>query len=367
MKRRVQISFVISIIVGMTITTALSNPVPGIFAIQLENNDSINSASEVLKRNIPGISIIEYKSLKYDLIAHRIITPSIWIGHGDVQGIATENELLSWDDFSKEISITPAKDIVLACHSNKLLEQSPLTQKDVFTFNGEVDSTFGALVTAFLITKNEKIIEVAINHINALYTGEVQYEPLKVLLDPGPGGGGTTAPIVDIPETYEEAITDHSYVFAKLSGVEFGYHILMLVIMIFNLAVGFAGANAELNFFQTFAIQFYVLALPALLFSLVLHSRGSLSDDQLCENVFGSFNDGFDAFVQAWHKSSAGDKAAIIAMLVAGGIIIVGEALLDIFCGGAGTIIRTAATIAVVLLWIYGFACDCADANTYVG
>lgn len=368
LKRKVQISLVISIIVGMTIITALSNPVPGTFAIQLEKDDSINAASEVLKSNIPGISFIEYKSFKYDLIAHRIIAPSVWIGHGDEEGIATEEELLSWDDFSQEISLTPANDIVLACHSGNLLEQTSLTQKDVFTFNGEIDATFGALVTALLITKNENLFDTAIDHINALYTGQVQFNPLEVFLDPGPGGGGgITDPVMQVPETYEEAVTDYSYVFAKLSGVEFGYHILMLVIMIFNLAIGFAGANAGLNFFQTFAIQFYVLALPALLFSLVLHSRGTLSDDQLCEDVFGSFNDGFEAFVQAWHESSAGDKAAVIAMLVAGGIIIVAEALLDIFCGGACTIIRTLATIAVVLLWIYDFACDCIDANTYVG
>jgi len=66
-------------------------------------------------------------------------------------------------------------------------------------------------------------------------------------------------------------------------------------------------------------------------------------------------------------KKDQTDKAAVIAMLVAGGIILVGEALLDIFTRGAATIIRTAATIAVVLLWIYDFACDCAVANTYVG
>ena len=354
----------------MTIVAALSNPVPGTFAIQLENDNSINNASEVLKSNIPGISIIEYKSLKYDLIAHRIITPTIWIGHGDEEGIATKEELISWEDFSEEISVTPANDIVLACHSSNLLEQTSLTQKDVFTFNGEIDSTFGALVTALLITQNERVYDAAIDHIFALYTKEVEYNPLPILLDDGGGGGGGISDRedeFDYPDTYEEATTDYSYVFAKLSGVELLYHVVMLGVLILNIIIGVACASAELNFITTWAIEFWVTGLASFIFSLALFGKGLMTEDQLVEDIFGCFNDGGEAFVQAWNDSTAGDIDQLLTLLIVAGVVLIGEAILDIFCGGAGTIIRTVAAVAMVLLFIYDFADDCSDIDTVVG
>ena len=369
MKREIQISLVLSIIVGMTVIAALSTPVPGTFAIRLENDDSVANASEVLESTVPGISVIEYKSLKYDLLSHRIVNPIVWIGHGNEEGIATENELISWSDFSDEISNTLSNDIVLACHSSNLIEQTTLTDQDVFTFNGEIDSKFGALVTAYLITQDKEIYDATIDHIFALYANEVEYNPLPYYLDDGGGGGGgiNPDPIVNCPDTYEEATTDTSYVFAKMSGVELGYHILMLVMLFFDLILGYACSKAGLNFFATFATEFWLAGFPILLFSFVLHSRGSLSDEQLTEDIFGSFLDSGEAFTQAWHASSAGEKAAIIAFFAAAGIILLLEFVVDFFTGALATFVRTAIAVTLVLLFIYDFVVDCSDDNTYVG
>ncbi len=144
--------FVMVIMASVPFIQAFSTFVPGTFVIHLDREDAIDSASNTLRENIPELNILEYGSLKYQLLAHRIIQPLIWIGHGNKEGICINNELSSWEDFSKDLQYTPSKDVVLSCYSQQVIDQSSLTQEKVITFNGEIDAIYGSLIVSYLFT-----------------------------------------------------------------------------------------------------------------------------------------------------------------------------------------------------------------------
>ena len=364
---------IMTVIFGMTIIPALSTAVPGNFAVQLARDNTINKASTVLEENMPGINVIEYGSFRYALIAHRIVTPTVWIGHGDENGIATNDEQISWREFSEEIARTPTSDVILACHSSELLTQTTLTDKDAFTFKGEIDATIGALITAYLLTKSDSVFDELLNHASSIMGHEANFEPLYI--DMGDIGGGTPdpdpdpTPSIDCPSTYQAATSDYSYVFAKLSGVELAYWIIMLVILIFDLVVGFACAHSGLKFIECAVIEFWLCGLPALITALAFHADGQMTDDQLTEEILATntLTAFISCFAEAYNDLNAGEKAVFIAFLVAAGLVMAAEVILDIFFGGACTGIRTAVSIALVLGYIYGFSKDCIDYDTVVG
>ncbi|MGC9779404.1 MAG: hypothetical protein HZR80_09205 [Candidatus Heimdallarchaeota archaeon] len=90
--KKITLVFIIAMMVSIPFIHAFSTFVPGMVAIQLDKDDAIINASETLQENIPEISVIEYGSFKYHLMAHRIIQPLVWIGHGDEVGITINEE-----------------------------------------------------------------------------------------------------------------------------------------------------------------------------------------------------------------------------------------------------------------------------------
>lgn len=114
--------FIVVFIVSVPFLQAFSVPIPGSYAIKIDDDSAIDSAILILQDNTPNINVIEYDSLKYHLFLHRIIQPIVWIGHGSTQGIQINNKLQSWSDFSKDVVSTPGIDVILSCNSYEIIK-----------------------------------------------------------------------------------------------------------------------------------------------------------------------------------------------------------------------------------------------------
>lgn len=173
---------------------ALSTPVFGTIAVRMSNDKTINTSIAVLESNLEDLKIVDYNTLEFAIEISRIVGPVIWVGHGNIDGIETADTSISWDDFSKNIRRTTASDYVLSCYSSNLIETTTLNHDDALTFEGEVDSTLGALIVSYYCNPSLSIAQDALSHISALQNKRVAYTPLPFELDPGDGGGGGGSP-----------------------------------------------------------------------------------------------------------------------------------------------------------------------------
>jgi len=169
---------------------ALSTPVFGTIAVRMSNDKTINTSIAVLESNLDNLKIVDYNTFEFVIEISRIVGPVIWVGHGNPDGIETTDTSISWDDFSRNIRRTAASDYVLSCYSSNLIEQTTLNHDDALTFEGEVDSTLGALIVSYYCNPSLSIAQDALSHISALQNKRVAYTPLPFELDPGDGGGG---------------------------------------------------------------------------------------------------------------------------------------------------------------------------------
>ena len=173
---------------------ALSTPVFGTIAVRMSNDKTINTSIAVLESNLEDLKIVDYNTFEFAIEISRIVGPVIWVGHGNPDGIETADTSISWDDFSSNIRRTAASDYVLSCYSSSLIEQTTLDHNDALTFEGEVDSTLGALIVSYYCNPSLSIAQDALSHISALQNKRVAYTPLPFVLDPGEGGGGGGTP-----------------------------------------------------------------------------------------------------------------------------------------------------------------------------
>ncbi|MHA1464785.1 MAG: hypothetical protein ACTSQ2_06825 [Candidatus Heimdallarchaeaceae archaeon] len=159
----------------------------------MDDDNTVKLAIQTLNENIPQITFIKSKSLKYNLRIHRFIEPVVWVGHGDKEGIENFNSKTSWKVFSQEIKRTSSIDIVLACNSNELIRRALLTKLDVITFDDKIDATLGALLVSYTLTQSNIVLDQAVSHYKKLLQSKVSFQPLiipgPIVLDPGDGGG----------------------------------------------------------------------------------------------------------------------------------------------------------------------------------
>jgi hypothetical protein len=118
---------------------------------------------------------VEYGSAEYSLIIHRLVGKIVWVSHGANEGIRTETGYLDWSTFSKIIDLTPAVDIVLACHSDHLLA---FVKNPVVTFGGSIDARFGAAAAAWLLTGSAAAFSFAFETLIRLMTNTLTLLPL---------------------------------------------------------------------------------------------------------------------------------------------------------------------------------------------
>ena len=364
--------FVMVIMASVPFIQAFSTFVPGTFAIHLDRDDAIATASNTLRENIPEMNILEYGSLRYQLLAHRIIQPLIWIGHGNKDGITINNELSSWEEFSKDLQYTPGKDVVLSCYSQEVIDQTSLTQEKVIAFNGEIDAVYGSLIVSYLFTGEEQLIMDAANHYWSILKSDVDYQPLQFELDPGTGAGNPDISamlqqIANLPTSYAEIKGMRSYVFVKMSGIELGFHFISLILLCIELILMVALAPYQFSFIQAAAISFMTNGMVSFLTAIAYLAGGQMTEAECVDEMLGTLPSVGECVWKAIQAGPLWEKIVLIGLAIASGAILIAELLGDILSAGAVTAVRIGISIILISLFIYDFVYDLLDDDYVVG
>ena len=361
--------FYIFIIIGLTIVPALSVPIPGLYAIQMDSDSIVRSAIRTLSENVPQITFIESKSLKFSTWTHRFIEPVVWIGHGDKEGIKNFDSKTSWKDFAQDTKRTSSIDIVLACNSDELIRRALLTKQDVVTFGEEIDATLGALLVSYAFTQSVMVLDQAVSHYSRLFQNKILAQPLivpgPIVLDPGDGGGSGDPTNPNL--SFSEALTSEEYIFLKMSGIELTYWLLMLLVLAIDLILAVVITPGTFNFITKAAIEFWVSGKLVILISLGFYAAGGMTNQGLAESIFASLGSIGESIAMAFAQASAGEIALFLGLVLLAIGIGVLEILLDTVSAGAVTAIRVAIAFSLVVLYITGYLIDATDQSGLVG
>ncbi len=355
--------FVMVIMASVPFIQAFSTFVPGTFAIHLDRDDAITTASNTLLENIPEMHILEYGSLKYQLLAHRIIQPLIWIGHGNKEGITINNALSSWEEFSEDLQHSHSFDVVLSCFSKEIIKQTSLTQKDVLTFKGEIDAKLGSYLISYLLTGSDIVLSKVFMHYQSLQQGKTQYQPLHVF-DPGQGGSGSN---INLPSAFDILKSMTSNVFLDMSGIELFYHILMLFVLIIQILLVVYVMPFQFSFLEFAAIDLFAAGIMQLLIAFAFYSAGGMTLEKLTSSLFGIILDALGCLFSAIFAAPAWEIAVFVALTLLGGAILLVQFFADATTGGVATFIRIGTTILLVGIYIANFMVDLLDNDYVVG
>ncbi len=343
---------------------AFSTFVPGTFAIHLDREEAITTASNTLKESIPEMHILEYGSLRYQLLAHRIIQPLIWIGHGQKEGITINNALSSWEEFSEDLQHSHGFDIILSCFSKEIIKQTSLTQKDVLTFNGEIDAKLGSYLISYLLTGSDIVLSKVFTHYQALQQGKTQCQPLHGF---DSGGGGSGSPGTNLPSSFNALNFMTSNVFVKMSGIELFYHILMLFVLVIQILLIVVIQFHQFSFLQVAAANFFTEGLLTLIISFACFNTGHMTLNKLMTSLWGVLANVTGCLASAIKGAVLWEIVAFLYLTGLGAAILLIQLLVDVATGGVATFIRIGTTMLLVGIYITNFMVDLLDDDYVVG
>ena len=176
-------SILILLVLSLGVIQAFSTPVIGSIAVRMSSDETIDNSIAILESNLDNLEVLDFNSLEYAIEISRRIGPVIWVGHGNEQGIQTDKDLLSWEDFSTSIMRTASIDYVLSCYSDNLIKTTSISNNDAVTFTGEIDSSLGALLVSYAFNPTEKVIGDLVSYVGDLLTGQVEFNPLRLIVD----------------------------------------------------------------------------------------------------------------------------------------------------------------------------------------
>ncbi len=155
----------------------LSSPVLSNVVVRMSDDVSTNQAITILESNTQNLVIVDYGSLEYFLMISRVAGAVVWVSHGSDQGILVGNSVMSWQRFSQDIKMTPARDVVLACDSSEL--SSYLSPDEAFLFDGAIEATLGALIASFILN-GAIAMQTLLTALTSLALGVIQIHFLEL-------------------------------------------------------------------------------------------------------------------------------------------------------------------------------------------
>ncbi|MDF1538791.1 MAG: hypothetical protein P1Q69_07800 [Candidatus Thorarchaeota archaeon] len=157
----------------------LSSPVVSDVVIVMHHDCAISMAIQTITENLPYVQVVEYGSLEYYLMIHRTIGRVIWVSHGSEDGILAYEKIISWQAFSRITTMTPGKDIILACYSAEINKYVPMTES--VGFNGFIDAVLGGLLTAFILEPSSLLFSTAVARVMDLIDCVARPFPLGIV------------------------------------------------------------------------------------------------------------------------------------------------------------------------------------------
>ncbi len=135
---------VIGIVISMLFIGAFSNPIFQTVIAQLYDDEATDSAVERLENVLGNTIVIDPSSFWGRFLLMRAVVDVVWVGHGGVEGINTNEGFLEWEEFSSVIKSTAAsKQYLASCYSSRILEEAPEVKRNLESsclVNGIVDA-----------------------------------------------------------------------------------------------------------------------------------------------------------------------------------------------------------------------------------
>ncbi len=157
----------------------LSAPVMADVVVVMHRDSAVNTAVRTITENAPAVQVVEYGSLDYALTIHRAFGRVVWVSHGSEEGILLRSGMMTWKRFSRLTTLTPGRDIVLACESDRVNEY--VSSSQAIGIGGTIDATLGGLFVAYLLSPTGYIVRAVWERTTSLVLGSVVPEFLGVV------------------------------------------------------------------------------------------------------------------------------------------------------------------------------------------
>lgn len=148
----------------------LSSPVVADVVVVMHHDSAVSTAIRTITENIPDVKVVEYGSLEYALTIHRTLGRVVWVSHGSEKGILAGATVISWSKFSRFVTETPNRDIILACNSANIYKFVP-SEDEVVGIDGLVDAGLGGLIVSYLLSPNKNVMSRVMVRIGDLLGG----------------------------------------------------------------------------------------------------------------------------------------------------------------------------------------------------
>ncbi len=168
-RNRIVILSTILIVVSPMVLMPLGTLIPSDAVIVMHNDSTVRNSINAITSYGENVLVLEYGSIEYALMIHRIVGTVVWVSHGSENGIAVERGILSWENFVSNIHLTSGKDVVLACDSDQIYDY--VSYEQAIAFSGAVDAIIGGLFVAWLLTGISEALTNAFERITTLSDG----------------------------------------------------------------------------------------------------------------------------------------------------------------------------------------------------
>jgi hypothetical protein len=168
-RERILILSTILIIMSPMVLVPLGTLIPSDAVVVMYDDSTVRDGINAITSYDENILVLEYGSIEYALMIHRIIGTVVWVSHGSENGIALESKTLSWENFVSNIHLTSGKDVVLACESDQIY--SYVSYEEAIAFSGVVDAIIGGFFVAWLLTGISDALTSAFERVTTLNDG----------------------------------------------------------------------------------------------------------------------------------------------------------------------------------------------------
>jgi len=175
------------LVFSMQLLPALTSPAAFPVVVVLSGDEPVMYTANKIGELLQNAMVVEKDSVFGTLILMRTVGEVIYVGHGTQQGIKVGGNIVSWENFAKEIRYVPSKTIyVAACYSEnlaKIVEKKGLS-KLIFGFKGLVDVDEATYKTTATIAAAKGDVERAqklLRELTEIMIGKI-VEPWKYKL-----------------------------------------------------------------------------------------------------------------------------------------------------------------------------------------
>ena len=152
---KVKTAVFLFLVFSMQLLPASTSPAAFPVVVVLSGDEPVMYTANKIGELLQNAMVVEKDSVFGSLILMRAVGEVIYVGHGTQQGIKVGGNIVSWENFAKEIRYVPSKTIyVAACYSENIakIAEKNRSNKIIFGFKGLIDVDEAAYITTATIT-----------------------------------------------------------------------------------------------------------------------------------------------------------------------------------------------------------------------